>query len=636
MLGWIIQKLPDRAGYILKAGDVPAGGAPTVNSDGLISASLNGAGEAWCIEAAPSNGPISYIIATQDKEKKGWVAPDDPNDPNNQIRCQLLAAVEPKLLYPPNEVFDIIPFPLVTVTEAPYPPPSPPCAESERQRAPPPRLNIVTLKNDQKQWSLYIQALMTRKVDNDKMAAIKAMKAIQALNRAARDIVDRPNYKHAYDAEAWRRAAENLRSPYWDWADRSTEYLPPSEVYHSLNHPTLRITTPNGLIQVPNPLLSYRFQELFPWSIQCRFDDLPTTVRHPRPNPEDSIRAFKESVRGPAMTEDLGHELWKTLNWNNTWPKISNSGTTQGANANSLETLHNAMHNKIGGCGHMGEVPTAAFDPIFMLHHTNVDRQLSLWQALHPNVWVPGQEADQDLLPFYYRGSFHTSNSPGVKDLTQFNTTYPELIDENGEADPMELVRHKVHKLYRPMGEPYKLTEEAAIRVKVKKFQFNQSFSVFLFRLLLPDVEDWRTSDRLIGSYSEFVNSDSKSCKSCVDNRDVDTEGYITLHVQRGDYEDLKDMKEILRDVQDELKLGIQKIDGAVVALDDPKLKYLELELLIWDKLEYKHHDDDLPPSRVHESKLVQYGTDTTTTGTTTTGSTTTTVDSNHSQCVTL
>lgn len=36
----------------------------------------------------------------------------------------------------------------------------------------------------------------------------------------------------------------------------------------------------------------------------------------------------------------------------------------------SLEDIHNAVHDYVGGGGHMGSVPTSAFDPIFWLHHT--------------------------------------------------------------------------------------------------------------------------------------------------------------------------------------------------------------------------------------------------------------------------
>lgn len=36
-----------------------------------------------------------------------------------------------------------------------------------------------------------------------------------------------------------------------------------------------------------------------------------------------------------------------------------------------------------------------AFDPIFWLHHANVDRLLSLWRAMNPDVWVtPGRNRD--------------------------------------------------------------------------------------------------------------------------------------------------------------------------------------------------------------------------------------------------
>lgn len=35
----------------------------------------------------------------------------------------------------------------------------------------------------------------------------------------------------------------------------------------------------------------------------------------------------------------------------------------------SLEYIHNNMHGFIGGSGYMGDPATAAFDPIFWLHH---------------------------------------------------------------------------------------------------------------------------------------------------------------------------------------------------------------------------------------------------------------------------
>lgn len=34
------------------------------------------------------------------------------------------------------------------------------------------------------------------------------------------------------------------------------------------------------------------------------------------------------------------------------------------------------------------EMPRTGFDPIFYLHHAQVDRLLSLWSAINPDVWV--------------------------------------------------------------------------------------------------------------------------------------------------------------------------------------------------------------------------------------------------------
>lgn len=49
--------------------------------------------------------------------------------------------------------------------------------------------------------------------------------------------------------------------------------------------------------------------------------------------------------------------------------------------------MHNNIHIKFAP-GHMTPPSVAAFDPIFWLHHANVDRQLALHQALYPNTYL--------------------------------------------------------------------------------------------------------------------------------------------------------------------------------------------------------------------------------------------------------
>ena len=50
--------------------------------------------------------------------------------------------------------------------------------------------------------------------------------------------------------------------------------------------------------------------------------------------------------------------------------------------------MHNAIHAFVGGSGHMAIVPFSAFDPVFWLHHANVDRLVAIWQAIYPDSWI--------------------------------------------------------------------------------------------------------------------------------------------------------------------------------------------------------------------------------------------------------
>jgi tyrosinase len=48
----------------------------------------------------------------------------------------------------------------------------------------------------------------------------------------------------------------------------------------------------------------------------------------------------------------------------------------------------------------MGQIPWAAYDPIFWAHHTMIDRLWRLWQIRHPNPVLPASLLNQALPPF--------------------------------------------------------------------------------------------------------------------------------------------------------------------------------------------------------------------------------------------
>ena len=72
--------------------------------------------------------------------------------------------------------------------------------------------------------------------------------------------------------------------------------------------------------------------------------------------------------------------------------------------------LHNAVHIYIGG--HMRDVPTASNDPVFFLHHANVDRMFEAWLQIKnvdgtssayglDNGGHPGHNFQDYLVPFF-------------------------------------------------------------------------------------------------------------------------------------------------------------------------------------------------------------------------------------------
>jgi tyrosinase len=67
----------------------------------------------------------------------------------------------------------------------------------------------------------------------------------------------------------------------------------------------------------------------------------------------------------------------------------------------ALEEIHGWVHVWVGGeRGHMGNVPFAAFDPIFWAHHTMIDRLWRLWQRRHPQAVLPAGFHTRALRPF--------------------------------------------------------------------------------------------------------------------------------------------------------------------------------------------------------------------------------------------
>lgn len=71
-----------------------------------------------------------------------------------------------------------------------------------------------------------------------------------------------------------------------------------------------------------------------------------------------------------ALMEDEVYRNFGTFATNAVFPKPNEKPkATLERPSGSIESFHGAYHVTIGGDGHMGSIASAAFDPIFWMHH---------------------------------------------------------------------------------------------------------------------------------------------------------------------------------------------------------------------------------------------------------------------------
>ncbi len=75
-----------------------------------------------------------------------------------------------------------------------------------------------------------------------------------------------------------------------------------------------------------------------------------------------------------------------------------NSKTSYTAFQSRLEAMHAGVHNAVGGDMAGAASPT---DPVFWLHHSNIDRIWAAWQKKHPSAKPPNQSETLKPTPLF-------------------------------------------------------------------------------------------------------------------------------------------------------------------------------------------------------------------------------------------
>ncbi|KAF8514606.1 hypothetical protein JB92DRAFT_124714 [Gautieria morchelliformis] len=354
--------------------------------------------------------------------------------------------------------------------------------------------------------------------------------------------------KYTADTALWKSAAANLRQPYWDWAINP---VPPDVIISDEKVKILH--APMGEeVEVENPFLRYRFRsDSERQSFHESFKDWPTTLRYPTGKGKDAtsdvVQLKLELAKYKSGDNSLKSQA-RELFWLDDWNQFSTTRDHPDRIHNSLEGVHNAVHNVVGGHspapeqveGHMADISYAGFDPIFFLHHCQVDHLLSLWSYIH-TLWITGPDASKDLTPFWKTQSNYWS-STDIQTESSLHYTYPELV---GGPTPAE-VALKVIKLYggatfepgpveslkslHPSPQSNSITQWSA-RVRSKQFEVGGSFSVLIFLGNVPEnSSEWHTSPTYVGSFHAFVNRTPEACANCQTQEDVYISGVVHLN----------------------------------------------------------------------------------------------------------
>ncbi|KAF2194899.1 Di-copper centre-containing protein [Zopfia rhizophila CBS 207.26] len=241
-------------------------------------------------------------------------------------------------------------------------------------------------------------------------------------------------------------AAKDFRMPYWDWAAGVSGQN--SAFPSAISSSRVNVVDVDGATkQINNPLYSFQFNDKripSELALDRYWSQFLNTKRAPDSNGSSQnglvsqvITNENASLRTNVSLVLLSYKQFDAVS-NNAWLRNNRPGRY-----GSLEDIHNEIHDKIGQGGHMGSLEVSSFDPVFWLHHCNVDRLWTIWQALNPSAFVIDKvaaareanftiaagtrvTAETELKPFYDSSATKFWNSAGTKETTPFGYAYPE------------------------------------------------------------------------------------------------------------------------------------------------------------------------------------------------------------------
>ena len=242
--------------------------------------------------------------------------------------------------------------------------------------------------------------------------------------------------------------------PYWDWTDPaarkaifSTSFLSPNGD-SAQDHAVVRGPFRKGkwVLKVLDPKQNDPLQYTF---LSRDLGNWPTVKALP------TIAHVKAAMAAPyydVAPYDVASKVSSSFRNNiEGWRGFSGMKCDKGImqpvkikNNTEPNRLHNAVHLYVGGAagptddnaGGTMTLNTSPNDPVFWLHHANIDRLWSKWEAAHGNAYVPvtssmrGQGIDDVMWPWRQSGYFISPRS--VLDITPMGYAYEDAPAAKG------------------------------------------------------------------------------------------------------------------------------------------------------------------------------------------------------------
>jgi tyrosinase len=218
----------------------------------------------------------------------------------------------------------------------------------------------------------------------------------------------------------------NITIPYWDWTDpNSTAAVFAPDFMGGMGKKTMHYAVMNG----PFRKGAWRLNVVDPkvndhWGFHYLVRNFGTYVRHNLPTTAQVARALGRPKYDVAPYDAMSSPGKSFRNYLEGWRWVKTMTCEDGlmgvkSRKGAPHAMHNAVHLWVGGVWPKGSkepyagtmtLNTSLNDPVFWLHHANIDRIWSQWEQIHGVQYQPesgarrGQNLHDTMWPYRNHG----------------------------------------------------------------------------------------------------------------------------------------------------------------------------------------------------------------------------------------